>query len=63
MVMNTLSNLVVLAQRRTRGHEVTLVKEQYRLDIGKYSFSQKMLNEWNKLSTDCDNANGGLFWK
>ena len=25
---------------RTRGHEVKLVKDQYRLDIRKYSFSQ-----------------------
>ena len=39
--------------KRTRGHEVTLVKDQCRLDIRKYSFSQRTINEWNKLSTDC----------
>ena len=33
---------------RTRGHEVKLVKDQCRLDI---SFSQRTINEWNKLST------------
>ena len=38
---------------RTREHEVTLVKDQCRLDIRKHSFSQKTINEWNKLSTDC----------
>ena len=38
---------------RTRGPEVTLVKDQYILDIRKYSFSQTTINEWNKLSTDC----------
>ena len=38
---------------RTRGHEVKLVKDQFRLDIRKYSFSQKTINEWNKLSTVC----------
>ena len=38
---------------RTRGHEVKLLKNQFRLDIRKYSFSQKTVNEWNKLSTDC----------
>ena len=38
---------------RTRGHEVTLVKDPCRLDIRKYSFSQRTINEWNKLSTDC----------
>ena len=29
---------------RTRGHEVTLVKDQYRLDIRKYSLSQRKIN-------------------
>ena len=38
---------------RTRRHEITLVKNQCRLDIRKYSFSQRTLNEWNKLSTYC----------
>ena len=41
---------------RTRGHEVTLVKDQCRLDIKKYSFSQRTINERNKLSSDCVNA-------
>ena len=34
------------------GHEVKLVKDQCRLDIRNYSFSQRT-NEWNKLSSDC----------
>ena len=38
---------------RTRGHGVKLGKGQCRLDIRKYSFSQRTVNEWNKLSTDC----------
>ena len=37
---------------RTRGHEVKLVKDQCILDIRKYSFSQRTINEWNKLFTD-----------
>ena len=41
---------------RTRGHEVKLVKNQCRLDIRKYSFSQRKINECNKLSTDCVSA-------
>ena len=41
---------------RTRGHKVALVKDQCRLDIRKYSFSQRTVNEWNKLSTDCVTA-------
>ena len=30
-----------------------LVKEQSRLYVRKYSFSQRTINKWNKLSTDC----------
>ena len=41
---------------RTRGLEVTLVKDQCGLDIRKYSFSQRTINEWNKLSSDCVTA-------
>ena len=41
---------------RTRGHEVKLVKDQCRLDIRKHYFSQRTVNEWNKLSTDCVTA-------
>ena len=39
---------------RTSGHKAALAKEQCKLDMRKYSFSQK--NEWNKLSNDCGNA-------
>ena len=39
-----------------RGHEVKLVKDQCRLDIRKYSFSQRKINEWKKLPTDCITA-------
>ena len=34
------------------GHEVTLVKDKCRLAFRKYAFSQRTINEWNKLSTD-----------
>ena len=37
----------------TIGHELKLVKDQCKLDIRKYSFSQRTINKWNKLSTDC----------
>ena len=32
---------------RTRGHKATLVKEQCRLDMRKYSFSQRVMNGTN----------------
>ena len=46
---------------RTRGHEVTLVNDQCRLDIRKYSFSQRTINEWNKLSTACVTASSDTY--
>ena len=40
----------------TRGDNFTLVKKQSRLDVRKFSFSQRTINVWNKLSTDCVHA-------
>ena len=48
---------------RTRGHDVKLVKDQCRLDIRKHSFSQRTINEWNKLSTDCVTASSVNMFK
>ena len=41
-----------LRERQIRGHGVTLAKKQCRLDIKKFSFSQRTANEWNILSAD-----------
>ena len=41
---------------RTRGHKAALVKEQCRLDMRKYSLSQRAINGWNKLPNDCVSA-------
>ena len=43
--------------------EVKLVKDQCRLDIRKHSFSQRTINEWNKLSTDCVTASSMNMFK
>ena len=48
---------------RTGGFEVTLVKDQCGLAIRKYSFSQRTLNEWIKLSTECVNASSVNMFK
>ena len=50
-------------ESRTRGHEVKLVKDQCRLDIRKYSFSQRTINDWNKLSTGCITASSVNMFK
>ena len=44
-------------------HKAALVKEQCRLDMRKYSFSQRVINEWNKLPNDCDNASSMNIFK
>ena len=43
-------------EKKPGGHNFTLVKKQSRLDVRKYSFSQRTINGWNKLSTDCVHA-------
>ena len=48
---------------RTRRHKVALVKKQCRLDMRKFSFSQRVINEWNKLPNDCVNASSVSMFK
>ena len=45
--------LEIKQNKITRGHNFTLVKKQSRLDVRKFSFSQRTINVWNKLSTEC----------
>ena len=53
--MKILIEIFVSHSRKTgtRAYEVTLLKYHCIMDIRKYSFSQRTLNEWNKLSIDC----------
>ena len=37
----------------TRWHDFTLGKGRSRLDVRKFSFSQRTVYEWNKLPADC----------
>ena len=48
---------------KTTGNKAALVKEQCRLDMRKYSFSQRVINEWNKLPNDCVNASSVNMFK
>ena len=53
---NTDKNFFSVKEER-RGHGVTLAKQQCKLDIRIFSFSQRKLNEWNILAADCVCAN------
>ena len=48
--------LEIRQSKITRGHNFTLVEKQSRLDVRKFSFSQRTINVWNKLSTECVHA-------
>ena len=53
-----------IKQRKiTRGHNFMLVKKQSRLDVRKFSFSQRTINAWNKLSTECVHASSVNMFK
>ena len=47
----------------TRGHNFTLVKKQSRLDVRKFSFSQRTINVWNKSSSECVHASSVNMFK
>ena len=53
----------VKEERRTRGHGVALAKKQCRLYIRKFSFSQRVVNEWNRLSAVCVGASSVNIFK
>ena len=55
MVMNILilTFFEIKESKITRGHNFTLVKKQSRLDVRKFSFSQRTINAWNTLSEEC----------
>ena len=55
--------LTVKEERRTRGRGITLAKKQCRLDIRKFTFSQRTVNEWNRLSADCVRASSVNMFK
>ena len=42
-------------------NDFTLMKEQSRLDVKKYPFSQRTIGVWNKLSPDCVHASSVKF--
>ena len=53
---------------KPRGRKVAVVKElrkvvweECRLDMKKYTFSQRVINKWNGLSNNCVNTSLNVF--
>ena len=46
------NKLFNLNERESRGHQFKIVKKQVRLDVRKYSFSNRIVERWNKLPRD-----------
>ena len=61
--MKILIEIFFSHSRKIKGHQIILIKDQCRLDIRKYSFSHRTINEWNKLSTDCVTASSVNMFK
>ena len=54
---------LVKEERWTRGHGVILAKKQCSLYIRKFPFSQRIVNEWIRLSVDCVGASSVNIFK
>ena len=55
--------LEIKESKITRGHNFTLVKKQSRVDVRKFSFSERTINVWNTLSTECVHASSVHIFK
>ena len=66
MVMKILIPIIffeIKESKITRGHNFTLVKKQSSLDVRKFSFFQRTINVWNKLSAECVHATSSYVFK
>ena len=51
------ANLFILSNTNLRGHSLKLYKSAVRLDCGKYFFTNRVVDEWNKLTEDIVSCN------
>ena len=63
MIKSGNRHVAYLRDKHSACSTVYHVNEQCRLDMRKYSFSQRVINEWNKLPNDCVNASSVNMFK
>ena len=62
--MKILTEIFFSQSRKREGLEdMELAKKQCRIDIRTFSFSQRTVNEWNRLSADCVGASSVNIFK
>ena len=54
---------LIKVSKLTTRHNFTLVKKHSRLDVRKFSFSQRAINVWNKLSEEFVHASSVNMFK
>ena len=47
----------IVSANRCRGHSMKIYKERFNTNIGKFMFSNRVVEEWNLLSEDVISAN------
>jgi len=50
---NNLHLFFQLDEGGRRGHDQKLFKQRFRLNIRKYAFGNKVIDDWNSVSTEC----------
>ena len=57
-----INEFFTLSSSVTRGHSLKLYKDRFCLDIAKFSFSNRVIDEWNLLPNDViDSPNVNAF--
>ena len=58
-----IDKLFKLRESQTRGHSHKIYKKHTRLNIMKYFFTQRVVNDWNQLPTEAVNAKSLVTFK
>ena len=57
------SSMFSLAANNLRGHDLKLYKSRFNTNLGKFTFSNRVVDEWNMLLEDVISSNTVLSFK